>query len=239
MVRFMLAVVASCSMLALSALWAADKDGEVGLEEFLKAHSKGEAEKYKGFTVKGSAPHFHGLQTITEPGGKPEVFFLLSPFVQMKDGSLRPIRTTKEWTEAQLRGQRLLEISVRGKDLKRHPRAEQILGPVYYFSGKFEGDFETTSPIVRIKGSEPKKDKAPILVESTVTSSPPAAAKPAVKKEPGSQEDDAARRLKFAKSLAADGLNAKARDLYKEIVAKWPKTKAAAEARELLDKAKK
>jgi S1-C subfamily serine protease len=52
-------------------------------------------------------------------------------------------------------------------------------------------------------------------------------------------EHDATRKLKLAKSLAEDGLVEKARVRYQEIIDKFPKTKAAAEARELLAKSGK
>jgi S1-C subfamily serine protease len=52
-------------------------------------------------------------------------------------------------------------------------------------------------------------------------------------------EKDAARKLKLARMLADDGLADKARVRYQEIIDTYPKTKAAAEARELLEKAKK
>jgi S1-C subfamily serine protease len=49
-------------------------------------------------------------------------------------------------------------------------------------------------------------------------------------------EETAARRLKLARSLAKDGLIDRARERYKEIVKQFPRTKAAAEAKELLAK---
>jgi len=49
-------------------------------------------------------------------------------------------------------------------------------------------------------------------------------------------EEDAARKLKFAKSLLEDGKDEKAAERFAEIVKKYPKTKAAAEAKELLQK---
>ena len=61
----------------------------------------------------------------------------------------------------------------------------------------------------------------------------PAAEDPAVK-----AEKDAKRLLKLAKSLAADGVTDKARERYKEIIEDYPKTKAAEEARQLLEKLK-
>jgi hypothetical protein len=53
---------------------------------------------------------------------------------------------------------------------------------------------------------------------------------------PDELEDTAARRLKLAKSLAADGKVDKARDRYEDILQMFPGTKAAAEARKLLDR---
>jgi S1-C subfamily serine protease len=52
-------------------------------------------------------------------------------------------------------------------------------------------------------------------------------------------EKDAARKLKLAKMLAEDGLVDKARLRYKEIIETYPKTKAADDARQLLEKLKK
>ena len=47
-------------------------------------------------------------------------------------------------------------------------------------------------------------------------------------------EEDANRKLKFAKTLADDGKTDKAKTRLEDIIAKYPKTKAAKEARELL-----
>jgi S1-C subfamily serine protease len=52
-------------------------------------------------------------------------------------------------------------------------------------------------------------------------------------------ERDAARKLKLANQLAEDGFTDNARKRYKEIIDTYPKTKAAEEARELLNKLKK
>jgi TolA-binding protein len=49
-------------------------------------------------------------------------------------------------------------------------------------------------------------------------------------------EQDAARKLKLAKMLERDGLKDGAKKRYKEIIKKYPDTKAAKEAKELLDK---
>jgi hypothetical protein len=52
----------------------------------------------------------------------------------------------------------------------------------------------------------------------------------------GKMELEASRRMKLAKKFAEDGLKQSARQRLQEIVEKFPKTKAAAEARELLEK---
>jgi S1-C subfamily serine protease len=62
-------------------------------------------------------------------------------------------------------------------------------------------------------------------------------AKPAAPADDADQaEQDAARKLRLAKSLADDGLVEKARARYEEIIKTYPKTKAAQEAKQLLDK---
>lgn len=53
--------------------------------------------------------------------------------------------------------------------------------------------------------------------------------------ETDKKEDEAASKLRVAKRLAADGLKEKARERYQEIVQKYPETKAAKSAKELLE----
>jgi hypothetical protein len=52
-------------------------------------------------------------------------------------------------------------------------------------------------------------------------------------------QDAASSKLKLAKALAEEGLEQKARARYEEIVKKYPNSKAAAEARQLLERKKK
>jgi hypothetical protein len=60
------------------------------------------------------------------------------------------------------------------------------------------------------------------------------AAKEKPEDDPDKDEKDAARKLNFAKTLAEDGKTAKAKERLEEVITKYPKTKAAEEARELL-----
>jgi S1-C subfamily serine protease len=84
-------------------------------------------------------------------------------------------------------------------------------------------------------GTEKDKPKPPAdKPAAEVKEQPKQANKPA--DDPEELEATAARRLKLARSLARDGLVDKARERYEEIVKQFPKTKAAAEARDLLDK---
>ncbi len=66
------------------------------------------------------------------------------------------------------------------------------------------------------------------------------AVKPVVPEKPVDDaersEKSAASKLKFAKQLAEDGRTEKARERYQEIIKDYPKTKAAREARQLLNK---
>jgi TolA-binding protein len=69
-----------------------------------------------------------------------------------------------------------------------------------------------------------------------------AKAKPAAKEkaEAGDKDEQAAAsKLNLAKDLADNGKTEKARERYQDIIRLYPKTKAAEEARELLDKLKK
>jgi hypothetical protein len=84
--------------------------------------------------------------------------------------------------------------------------------------GKFRGD--AVEPKTAAKPKEPDKEKTE--------------PKPESKEEKA--EKDAASRLRVAKKLAADGLTEKAKERYKEIVEKYPNTKAGKEAKALLEK---
>ncbi len=93
--------------------------------------------------------------------------------------------------------------------------------------GTARGDEETPE--------EPKgADKTPAKGKDK----PPPKEKPDPKDKPevdaAKVEQDANRKLDFAKTLAKDGKTAKAKERLEEIVAKYPKTKAAGEAKELL-----
>jgi len=84
--------------------------------------------------------------------------------------------------------------------------------------GKFRGD--ATEPKTAAKPTTTKEDKTEPKPESKAEKA----------------EKDAASKLRVAKKLAADGLTEKAKERYKEIVEKYPNTKAGKEAKELLEK---
>jgi hypothetical protein len=70
---------------------------------------------------------------------------------------------------------------------------------------------------------------------------PPAEKRPAnltMSAEPQNPEEAAQAKLKLAQILAKDGLEQKARTHYEEIIQQYPKTKAAQQARNLLDMSK-
>jgi S1-C subfamily serine protease len=84
-------------------------------------------------------------------------------------------------------------------------------------------------------GAEKEKPKATAEKPAAeVKENPKPLGKPA--DDPDEMEQTAARRLKLAKSLANDGLIDRARERYQEIMKQFPKTKAAAEAKELLSR---
>jgi hypothetical protein len=99
-----------------------------------------------------------------------------------------------------------------------------------------EGNYGEAAGLFRkaIEGGQQIIDKAPEAKEA-------AKAKKLVAEAKGLQEGvkaerEAASNLKLAKMLGADGLKDKAQARYQEIVKRYPNTKAAQEARELLDK---
>jgi hypothetical protein len=105
------------------------------------------------------------------------------------------------------------------------PKHNRYEGWILIKRGKLRGDEEDGKP-----GPGTRPDK--------VKPSDKPADKPADKPEDAAEkmERDAARLLKLAKMLAADGLTDKAKARYQEIVKKYPSTRAAKEAKELLEK---
>ena len=82
----------------------------------------------------------------------------------------------------------------------------------------------TTPAASSVAADKPKNDK-PMTTSGTTTAP-----------DPERLEADAATKLDLAKQLAAAGKPEKARERLQEIVKKYPKTKAAEEAKELLEK---
>lgn len=83
------------------------------------------------------------------------------------------------------------------------------------------------APVARSGGDKPKTEAASDKSKELPVETPAAKA-----------ERDAASKLKLAKRFADDGLPEKARKWYQEIIDTYPKTKAASQAKELLDKLK-
>jgi hypothetical protein len=94
-------------------------------------------------------------------------------------------------------------------------------------------DISHVKEMLESKGFLPKATaKATASENKTGTAGP----RPATDtSETDKKEDEAASKLRVAKRLAADGLKEKARERYQEIVQKYPETKAAKTAKELLE----
>jgi hypothetical protein len=88
--------------------------------------------------------------------------------------------------------------------------------------GKYRGDETDEKSVSKTQTKSAPKPSAP--------------SKPEVTRDEADAETIAARKLKQAKSLDDAGLADKAKARYKEIVTKYPDTKAAKEARQLLEK---
>jgi S1-C subfamily serine protease len=99
------------------------------------------------------------------------------------------------------------------------------------------GLFVDVSHVKEMLESKGFLPKATAKASGSEQKSGTAAQKPAsdVAAEADKKEDEAAGKLRIAKLLAADGKVAKARERYQEIVQKYPETKAAKTAKELLD----
>jgi hypothetical protein len=96
--------------------------------------------------------------------------------------------------------------------------------------GKFRGELEDEASA----DARPAKPEKPDKPEKPAAKEKPEPDKPET--PPEDPEKEAARKLKLAKILDNDGLKDKAKKRYEEIVKKYPKTKAAKEAKELLEK---
>jgi TolA-binding protein len=93
--------------------------------------------------------------------------------------------------------------------------------------GKERGYADGTAPKDKPKVEEKPKEEKPKVEEKPKEEKPPedAAAK---------DEADAGRKLKFAKELIEDGKVERAKERLEELIKRYPKTKAAAEARDIL-----
>jgi hypothetical protein len=93
--------------------------------------------------------------------------------------------------------------------------------------GKFRGDEDTGKAAAKPAPAKPKETTKPQPEDKDKSKAEDSADK---------LEQEAARKLKFAKMFEADGLVDKAKEKYKEIVEKYPATQAAKEAEKLLKK---
>ena len=93
------------------------------------------------------------------------------------------------------------------------------------------------------EGHEPAKEVEKAAGKEKPTEKAASKTKSAAKEKPAEEgdknEQDAARKLRLATDLADAGKTDRARERYQDIIKHYPKTKAAAEAKELLDKLKK
>ncbi len=103
--------------------------------------------------------------------------------------------------------------------------------------GKERGYVEGQGPKEKTKADDKSKDKAKEKTKekAKVEDKPKTEEKPA-EDDPEKIEADAARKLKFAKTLLADNKIEKAKDRLEEIVKRYGKTKAGEEAKKLLEK---
>jgi TolA-binding protein len=97
--------------------------------------------------------------------------------------------------------------------------------------GNFRGDEEDEKVAEEPTPKRPTKTK-PKKEEDAEEAKPEAKSE----EKPDKTEEEAARKLKFAKMFERDGLLDKAKEKYKEIVKKYPDTKAAKDAKKLLEK---
>jgi hypothetical protein len=122
-----------------------------------------------------------------------------------------------------------------GHRIEKRGNVETDIG-VFIDLSEVKGLLQSKALLAKISASAPgetEKDR-PRTPAAEVKEKPKLAGKPA--DDPEEMEQTAARRLKLAKSLANDGVIDRARERFHEIIKQFPKTKAAAEAKEWLDR---
>ena len=121
----------------------------------------------------------------------------------------------------------------RGYPLGEEPAQEATRGKGDKVAAKGKAEADNGKPAAKDKAKSPSRKEKTADKGGDKTK-----AKPAEPPEDSADkaEEDAARKLKFARILADDGKVGKARERLNDLIAKYPKTKAADEARELLKK---
>jgi FimV-like protein len=115
-------------------------------------------------------------------------------------------------------------------------------GDIYVKVGDERGYLKGEEPADKTGGEDkPKAEDKPKdkSKEKPKADDKPKEDKPKAEDDPDKAEKDAARKLKLAKQLIEDGKNDGAKEYLEEILKKYKDTKAATEAKELLDKLNK
>jgi S1-C subfamily serine protease len=179
------------------------------------------------------------VHSIGNPGASPQMWvYTHRKVTELQNLKSRPSNAADQLVEA-----RIIETDL-------PPKPGESGGPLVNDKGELVGitmgEFTDTKRGLFInlghvkelldgKGFLPKPVSRPPVVAATAPVKPDD--KPPAD-EGDRKEAEAASQLRVAKRLAADGLAEKARARYEGIVTKYPDTKAAGEARELLEKAK-
>jgi tetratricopeptide (TPR) repeat protein len=143
-------------------------------------------------------------------------------------------KTRKEAEEEAMRAApRLLNEA---KQLVEKGNAEEVKGKHKAASELFQRAANLCQRILKtVPGSKIEKDAQELLRQAEKLEES-AKAEAEKLEQSAKNERDAARQLKLAKALAGEGLVDKAKRRYQEIIEKYPNTKAAEEAKRLLEK---
>jgi hypothetical protein len=132
------------------------------------------------------------------------------------------------------------------KDVLHEVFKERGLGYIIHRKARdgdrYEGWVQVVQGDERGDPAGEKKDTPPAKTASKTPAKPPAKTdSPPTKPDAGGVDEEkaAASKLKQAKSFLEDGQTEDAKDFCEQILKRFPKTKAAAEAKELLEKIKK
>ena len=126
----------------------------------------GQFKQYEGYIVTGEGRSFDTNCTPADPAKKIQASIPLTLAALGKDGKPQPVASLEEVVNYQTVGRTMLEVKLRGADLKIKPEADPQHPVLYTFTAKFMGETESVTPPPSILDNHPTAYTVPILVEA-------------------------------------------------------------------------